>query len=316
LKVIQYVQVQAGSPLSRGARLADGSYLGVVLPGPGVVVAKTPRKAGYRPAHVDPKGFFAPGKTDWKPEELNMAYGTHDTLAVGTFYGGAWLDQHDYAAIVLVNPAEGARPLELEATVSPDLPRRVTLLDPDGQPVVGVKPAGLTYHPWDYEPPLRAATFTIRGLHPDRSQRITFTKDDRKLIGFLMARGDGDTPYTVRLQPWATVTGRIVGDLGKPEPQATLAADTAQELAARDDPRSGVFPATQADHNGRFRVERLVPGQSYSAHLYLGIGRPSGIALENLTLEPGEVRDLGDLRLKPPADARPSTRTAPPRPAP
>ena len=33
-------------------------------PGPGVVVAKTPRKAGYRPAHVDPKAFFAPGKAD------------------------------------------------------------------------------------------------------------------------------------------------------------------------------------------------------------------------------------------------------------
>ena len=88
--MIEYILAQAGSPLSRAARQADGSYLGVALPGPGVVVAKTPRKAGYRPAHVDPKAFFAPGKTDWTPQELITTYGNHDTLSVATFYGGAW----------------------------------------------------------------------------------------------------------------------------------------------------------------------------------------------------------------------------------
>ena len=193
-KVIDHTQSMAGSPLSRAARQADGSYLGVVLPGPGVVVAKTPRQAGYRPAHVDPKAFFAPGKADWTPQELSSAYGTHNKLSVATFYGGAWVDQHDYAAIVLVNPAEDAKPLELAATVVPDKPRQVTLLDPDGRPVVGAKTTGLTYHPWDHEPVLRAATIPIVGLHPDRTRRFTFVKEDRKLIGFLLARGDGDAP--------------------------------------------------------------------------------------------------------------------------
>ena len=109
----------------------------MVLPGAGVVVAKTPRKAGYRPAHVDPKAFFAPGKTDWTPQQLISSYGNHDTLSVATFYGDAWIDQHDYAAIVLVNPSAGAKPLELAATVVPDRRRQVTLLDPEGRPVVG-----------------------------------------------------------------------------------------------------------------------------------------------------------------------------------
>ena len=58
--------------------------------GAGRRLAKTPRKAGYRPAHVDPKAFFAPGKTDWTPQELISTYGNHDTLSVATFYGGAW----------------------------------------------------------------------------------------------------------------------------------------------------------------------------------------------------------------------------------
>ncbi len=207
-KVVEYAQAEAGSPLSWAARQADGSYLGVALPGPGAVLAETPRKAGYRPAHVDPKAFFAPGKTDWTPQEQITTYGTHDMLSVATFYGGAGLYQGDYAAIVLVNPAEGAGPLQLAATVVPDKPRQVTLLDPEGRPVVGAKTTGLTYPPWYYEPPLRAATFPVAGLHPDRARRITFVKEDRKLIGFLLARGDGD--FTVH-RPDASL-----GDVHRP----------------------------------------------------------------------------------------------------
>ena len=230
LKVIEYVQAQAGSPLSRAARQADGSYLGVALPGPGVVLAKTPRRAGYRPAHVDPKAFFAPGKTDWAEQDLNNTYGNHDRLSVATFYGGAWLDQHEYAAIVLVNPPEKSSPLDLAATVVPDRPRRVTLLDPEGRPVVGARTTGLTYHPWDQEPTLRAATFPITGLHPDRARRIIFMKEDRKLIGFLLARGDGDCAVH---RPDAAL-----GDGHRPGPgrarqtaaDASLAAGTARRV--------------------------------------------------------------------------------------
>lgn len=310
-KHIEYILVQAGSPLSRAARQADGSYLGVALPGPGVVLAKTPREAGYRPAHVDPKAFFAPGKADWTPQELITSYGTHDTLSAATFYGGTRLDQHDSAAIVLVNPAEGAKPLELVATVVPDKPRQVTLLDPEGRPVVGVQTTGLAYH--QHEPMLRAATIPITGLHPDRARRITFVKADRKLIGFLLARGDGDAPYTVRMLPWAAVTGRVVDGQDKPQSQATLAAGATREFAAHDDPEAGIFPGISTDEHGRFRADRLVPGQSYGADLYLGIGRPGGTAFEGLKLAPGEVRDLGDLRVKPPIDvhAKPRTSVAP-----
>jgi hypothetical protein len=56
-------------PLSRGKRLSDGTYVGAVQPGPGAVFAETPRRAGYRPTHVDAKAFFAQGKADWKPDE-------------------------------------------------------------------------------------------------------------------------------------------------------------------------------------------------------------------------------------------------------
>jgi hypothetical protein len=43
-------------------------------------------------------------------------------------------DQHDYAAIVLMNPPVASKPLELSATVVRDKPRKVTILDPEWYP--------------------------------------------------------------------------------------------------------------------------------------------------------------------------------------
>ncbi len=300
-KLRENIVAQAGSPLSRAARQADGTYLGVALPGPGVVLAETPRKAGYRPAEVDPKAFFAPGKTEWTQLELVSNYGSRDSLTVATFVGIAGASQHAYAAIVLVNPAEGAKPLELSATVGPDKPRQVTVLDPEGRPLVGVRATGLSSR-WARDLKLRAATVPIRGLPLGQARRITFVKDDRKLIGSLLARADGGSPYIVRMQPWAAVTGRVVNDQGKPQAQATLAAGATLFQAADDDPEVAIFPTVTTDEHGRFHAERLIPGQSYSADLYLGPtpGGPARTAFEGVKLAPGEVRDLGDLRAKSP----------------
>ena len=129
-------------------------------------------------------------------------------------YGG--VNQAYFAAIVLVNPPVGSKPLELSATVFRDRSRQVTLLDPEGKPVVGAESQGMTEFPWDFETRLRTATFRVTKLHPDHSRRILFIKEDRKLIGFLLARENGVSPYTVRMEPWGVVKGRVVDENGKP----------------------------------------------------------------------------------------------------
>jgi hypothetical protein len=300
-----------GFPISRALMTAKGVYEGVVIAGPGAVMVRTPGRADYRPAHVDPKTFFAPGKSDWSDQDLISAYGTHDTLSIGN----AQADQHDYAAIVLVNAALDSKPLELSATVARDRPRQVTILDPEGKPIVGVKPVGLTGFTWDDEPALRAATVPIAKLHPTRSRRITFIKEDRKLIGFLLARGDGEAPYAVRLEPWATVTGRVVDENGNPFPPrfrapgrpagpVFLRTNGRFEIATHDDALAGTISGCGSDGLGRFRIERLVPGLRYSCDIYHEDGPFAGLAFEDLVLKPGETRDLGDIRWKKPVDMR------------
>lgn len=183
-------------PVSRADRLPDGTYEGYLLPGPGAVLVETADRR-HRPAHVDPEVFFAADRAVDSPEPGHLDYGDQDKLITSH----RWLNQHDYAAIVLVNPAPDSEPLELTATVFEDRPRQVTLLGPDGNPVDGVQTQGMTFHPWDHEPSLRSASFVLRGLHPDRARKITFIEKERGLVGELLARGDDDAPYTVRMRP-------------------------------------------------------------------------------------------------------------------
>jgi hypothetical protein len=281
-------------PLSQADRLADGTYQGYAVPGPGAVLVRVTGK-DYRPAYVDPKAFFAPGPADWKSPQRAWKYGTQDTLETtqGT------LGQNDYAAIVLINPAQDSAPLELSATVAKDAPRRVSLVDPQGKPVVGAVSHGMTRHRNESTPPLRAASFALANLHPRRARRITFYDLDRKLVGFLLARGDGDTPYTVRMEPWGAVTGRFVDEHDKPTKAGISLRDS--NAAPNDDPGVGEHARIHVENDGRFRMEGMVPGQRYSAKIYRSY-RFRGMAFDYLEVRPGEVRHLGAIRLQPPLD--------------
>lgn len=288
-------------PISQAARQADGSYLGFVLPGPGAVLVR-PFAQGYRPARVDPKNFFAPERAEWTAAEQTGVYGNHDIL----LSSHSILDQHDYAAIVLVNPRPDSPPLEISAQIVRDQPRIVNLVDTAGAEIVGAETHGLTYWPFDREPTLRTAKVTLAGLHPDRPQRITFLKRDRKLIGYLVARGDGVSPYSVVLRRWGKIKGRMVDVDGKPLPIGKPKSSWSkppellvQHLFVADpDPTVGGFAEINIEGDGNFSVDTLVPGQRYTGLMY--VDRKSlGIAFENMSVEPGETRDLGDVRIQP-----------------
>ncbi|OJW19937.1 MAG: hypothetical protein BGO49_10430 [Planctomycetales bacterium 71-10] len=267
-------------PAGRAVKTAPGVYEGVATPGPGALLVQTPSVRDLRPPFLNPKAFFAPGKLDWTDPADRISYGDRGHLNLGH----NWLRQEDYAAIVLVDPPAGSGPLELSATVVRDRPRLVNLLDPEGRPLVGVDADGLLGHAGVPEPRLRAAVARITKLDPSRPRVVTFRHEGRKLAGSLLARGDGDAPYTVTLRPWAAVTGRVVDAQGRP---------TTIGPRAGDDPEVGAFPIVEVDAEGRFRIDRLAPGLRYDVE---AAGQGVGVATD-LILAPGEVRDLGDVRL-------------------
>src|SRR5262249_49726826 len=158
----------------------------------------------YAPACVDPQAFFKVGPED--PKNDPKAYGDTNVLLVANGKTRSGLGQRQFSAIILTNPDADSGPLNFDVTLARGPMREVTILDPDGRPLIGAvvtdvdgqrAPAG----------PLETATFTAFRLKPLRTRRLTIRHDERRLSGSVLLLGDDVEPTTVRLQPWATITG-------------------------------------------------------------------------------------------------------------
>ncbi len=302
---------------SLAARRGPGVYEGYVIPGPGTILVGAASPTGYRQAQVDPKAFFEPGRTNWTDQERYTTYGHPGMLSTAMLSS---IRQSDHEAILLINPSVDAPPLELTATLLRDRPIPITLVDAKGQPVVGAEASGLTTDPAgpnsrESQFPLRTASFALRRLPIGSHRRITFQHEDRRLIGFLMPDAGDAGPRKVLMKPWATLTGRLLDEEGQPlttpddnlpraDRPVMLDMTVAFRFTRLDDPTVGGFPSINLDADGRFRVERLVPGQRYTTEVYRGMAMDAGPAFEDVVLAPGEVRDLGDITTRKPVNVR------------
>jgi RNA polymerase sigma factor (sigma-70 family) len=286
-----YEPVRAGGAYNSGIAQADGTYLLGVLPGPGAVFVRT-AEGRYRPAGVDPQAFFRPGGDRRPAAGGAMVYGDRDTIIIAAGEGLTATPQDAYSAIVLLNPPDDSGPIAADAVLERDRKREVRVLGPDGEPLPGVTAEGA-------ESTKTPGVMTVPGLNPMRPKRFTFRHDGRKLVGFLLLRGEEAGPHSVRLQPWGTIAGRLVDEQGRPRPGAYLL--TSDWKDAQDDPTRGLVLGIKTDAGGHFRIEGLVPGQSYTASAVgdEAVNRGFGVVIDRVILKPGETRDLGDVRARP-----------------
>jgi len=294
-----YAPVRGIGPYNSGIWQPDGTCLLGVLPGPGGVFVRT-AEGLYGPACVDPKAFFKANEMkDPKGRQQNL-YG--DLNSIYTAHGDGWsgTPQSQFSAIVLVNPTEDSGPLTAEFALERDPKREVHAIGPDGKPLTDVTVEG------DGANVSSSGLLTVFKLNPLRPKRFVFRANSQKLVGCLIARGDEREPYTVKLEPWATISGRLVTKEGKPRPRVILMTSDWQE--AMTNPVRGVIPYGQkTDADGRFRYEGLGPGQEYTAN---AVGAQAakggfGIVIDRVVLEPGETRDLGDVQSRVPKPENP-----------
>ncbi len=283
---------KSGLPsLARAARQADGSYAGVMLPGPGAICVEG---AGgkYLRTRVDPWATFRPGAGP-RPKDRNL-YGDASTLIVEMGEGGIWFYGNDqFHDIVLVDPEPDSGPMEREARLLPAPKLAGSVLGPDGNPLAGAKVWNLDGAP-AWSAPLLAARFEATRLDPLRPRKLVFRHDGLKLAGQLMPPAKGPTSEEVTLRPWATLSGRLVDRDGRPRPGLKLLPFGGKP----DDPAEAAFTEwVQADAEGRFRLEGLVPGLNHRLAVMVDGGFSEGCTVfEGVILKPGEVRDLGDVR--------------------
>ncbi len=196
-----------------------------------------------------------------------------------------------------INPPEGTKAIHVDLELIPGAKVRVRVVDPQGQPVTGLKLGGRTQrgrHEWKVK---HGAEFDVVTLAPGEDRMVLVIQEERKLGKIFHAKpgDDANGPVTVTLEPLATIAGRVTDVDGNPVSGATI----------RTDPQpGGDFSLSLAgwltsDATGKF-VRRDVPtGCKYSLVVESGMAaKDRRVAFKDATVRPGETIDVGDIRFK------------------
>jgi RNA polymerase sigma factor (sigma-70 family) len=248
----------------------DGTFQQIVMPGRGLIAVRAWR------GHY----LMGLGADKIKGQDDQGLFRTYPHLCHAS----------EYHAVIEINPAKGSGTVTCDVVLDPGRSVAGTVLGPDGKPLPGTLAVGLKAS-YSREP-LKTAGFTLFNLRAGYPRTVAFLHEGKRLAGFLMVRGDEKAPLTVKLQPWATVTGRLVDANGLPRTGLRLTF-----LAGSGADRhlySGVSSRLVApDKDGKFRAEGLVPGMKY--HLVtVKNHRITDWLLDGATFKPGEKKNLGD----------------------
>jgi RNA polymerase sigma factor (sigma-70 family) len=217
--------------------------------------------------------------------------------------GGVYMEFAKLTGVYrLIDPKEGDKPLAIDIELNPGRKASGSLSGPDGKPVSGAMAHGLDYHPLrGAQAPgqrLDTAAFTATLLDPHWPRTVSFVHRENKLVGHAVLKGDEKGLVAVQLRRWGVLTGRLVGGDGKPVAGVRLG------WRYPSLPTPGFAPSGQSfttDGEGRFRVEGLLPGVKFEIALSDGAKKApafsAGAALKGLSVEAGQTRDVGDVRV-------------------
>ncbi len=264
----------------------DGRYRVVGLPGRGIVAVKS-FDGSYRMGVGVDRLSQPPGRQDGRAFGLP----TYNQM-------NPW----EFHAVSEVDPPAEAEDVHLDLTLQPGRSLTVQLVDPEGKPVTGASARGRSPFPNEgHDSGLDdQSRVEITGLHSKVARTVVFQHESRNLgVATIIKPGDAvDRIRTVTLRPCATLTGRVLDGDGKP----VSGGVELRESYGDNNQSECTLDTTPLDAGGRFRIEGVVPGASYTLWVKdrvsydpkLGPERFMAFAmLEDLTAEPSQVIDVG-----------------------
>ncbi|MEM9368121.1 MAG: M56 family metallopeptidase [Planctomycetota bacterium] len=289
---------QRGSVTTETSTDASGRYSLNVSPGAGYLAFRT-RRAGYLISDVD-----ASAMKEMKPSSPFLPAKPMAFFPV------------NYNRIQKINLSEGAEAAKQDIRLRRQPFVTVELTDENAQPVNGatveeflivtmggfarganrIKVDGSTYRCRQFTPGGSTdvvARHKASGLIGRVSISESFDPDlpvimanpeDAADVKLARVRINGDSNVTLKMQRAATIRGRVVDKDGNPR---------VVKISSTERP-------FQTDDDGRFEFSLVLPRFPFSAQAqHIDSGQRLGMILQDLILKPGEVRDLGDVQVKP-----------------
>jgi len=274
----------------------DGSFSMVVLPGPGVL-GGTVTDGPYTLAEVDELKDNAVGTTK-KSEHARGPYREAGPLSTTVPYIGPASAFH---AVKLFNVPEDAESITVDLVLNRGKTLRGTIQGPDGQPLSGVIVSGLTTQDFNSpHKPLDSAEFAVAGLAPGKPRLLVFHHQRQQLGAVQIVGAEDAGPLFVELRKCGSAIGRLLDADKRAQSGVRVWAGLVHDA---DGPRHLPGPNTISGKDGRFRLDGFVPGEKYilSGSIPDAKYQPSSRRLGQVTLQSGEMKDLGDIVQKPKA---------------
>jgi RNA polymerase sigma factor (sigma-70 family) len=258
----------------------DGAFTLVGMLGRGIVVATVsrPLKSGY---------LVAVGADRIKPRDRDGFVSTYPYVLMPTMVN----------TLVPLDVARDAGPVTCNVVLDPGKTIRGTIVDPEGKPITGARVRPTWGHASVAQWPLPAAQFTFTAVDVDRPQPFFFWHHEKKLGAVATFKGDKVEGLTVKLQRLGVITGRLLDPDGEPLAGRHLSGYVEDGQLNIRHGWAGFFRVT-ADKDGRFRAE-VIPGVKVGAYFQVSSGRLGDKVFQKLTLEPGQVHDVGDVKVNP-----------------
>jgi RNA polymerase sigma factor (sigma-70 family) len=248
---------------------AGGSFRIPILPGPGAIGARVTVREYLRGGSL----------TEAQTGELLLPRG--GTLA-------------NYHAVALIDGKADAT-VKCDLTVDPGEKLTCQVLDPQGKPVTGCRVLGLGPVQYWAPRPLPGAGLTLEALRPKEPRWVVVLHPGRQLAASLEVQAGDKEPVPIRLEPTGTITGRLLDPDGAVWKRQDLSIYFNKR--GKDSLNAHLLEVVQTDDEGRFRVEGVVPGLIYQVNVAVK-RRTIGSVKVGLTLKPGELKGLGDIKAR------------------
>jgi RNA polymerase sigma factor (sigma-70 family) len=288
----------AGNQGYNGNRMAnqvkpDGSFRLLLIPGKNIILAQAP--GGTTPSRNTLRPYLN-AKPD--PDYAKLFTKNGDDYVIATAGNNTEFVTLNQAIKVIDIPA-AAKEFTVDLYLERGQTQAIHVVDAAGKPVAKNVVCGAAGS-FPFVHRIDASEFTAVALEPTEPRLLVVVNPERKLAGSVTLRGDAKGPVTVKLEPLATMSGRILDLDGLPRAGVTVAPrGRGQALSDLYREAFGVQTDVTTDAAGKFTLPLIIP----NTDVFLSLRKDKEYYVGETNLgarnaEPGKNTDFGTIKTK------------------